>query len=99
MCDTGTPWPHVTLVTHLGSTAWHTCHTCHMCDTGKPWHICCTCQIGHMKDTGTPLHTCHTCHACDTGQSVANNVSDERIQIQILIAKDILYKYNYELYS
>ena len=32
-------------------------------------------------------------------QSVANNFSDEQIQIWILFAKDILYKYKYEYYS
>ena len=30
------------------------------------------------------------------GQSVANNLSDECIQIQILFAKDIFCKYKYE---
>ena len=32
-------------------------------------------------------------------QSVANNFSDERIQIWILFAKDIFYNYEYEYYS
>ena len=33
------------------------------------------------------------------GQSVANDFSDEQIQIWILFAKDIFYDYKYEYYS
>ena len=29
-------------------------------------------------------------------QSVANNLSDEQIRMQIIFAKDIIYKYEYE---
>ena len=35
----------------------------------------------------------------DLIQSVANKLSDERIRIGILFAKDMLYKYEHEYYS